>query len=60
MVTKVTEVLMDGMITYVTIFILVANDIINFLDTMVTLITTVIDVPCLPCSRESARSLSFC
>ena len=36
MVTKVTEVLMDGMITRVTAFTLVANDI-NFLDAMVTL-----------------------
>ena len=57
MVTKVTEVLLDGMITYVTIFNFVANDIINFTDTMGALITIVIDETCLPYSRES---VSFC
>jgi len=60
MATKVTEVLLDGMITYVTIFISVANDTIHFLDTMIALITVVINVPCLAYSRESVRSISFC
>ena len=48
MVTKITKVLLEVMITYVTIFTLVANDIINYLGTMVALITTFIDVSCLP------------
>ena len=48
------------MITYVTIFTLVTNDITNFLDTTVAVITIVIDVPCLPYSHEGVRSFSFC
>jgi hypothetical protein len=57
--TKVTEVLLDGTITYITIFTLVANDITNFLDTMIALITIIIDEPWLPYSRESVTSVFF-
>ena len=59
MVTKVREVPLDGMSTYVTVFTLVANEIINFLSTIAALITIVIDVLCLPYSRESVRSLTL-